>query len=262
MSSHVNSLFGYKLYLNSRDELIRELKERIALGQVSTIISLNTLKLYQGSQSQELRDLFQAGTHTIPDGQSMALAELLVHGKKISSISGAELMVELIKESGKHGYKIFFLGSPEALLNKVRDKINSDYPMLSDKVAFQHGYYNVQKEEAAVVQKIADFAPDFIFVAFGSPRKEEFIIKYQHQLNAKVIMGVGGSFEYFVGDVKLDSFTKKMGLRWLVRTIQDPKRLAKRYAVCNSYFLVALIKEIIKNKSGKKIKPSTVAQTN
>src|SRR5688500_4530677 len=130
MSSDVHSLFGYKLYLNSREKLITELKERISLGQVSTIISLNTLKLYQGSRSQELKNLFQSGTHTIPDGQSMALAELLVHGKRISSISDAEWMVELIKESSKHNYKIFFLGSPEKLLNKVKNKINSDYPEL------------------------------------------------------------------------------------------------------------------------------------
>lgn len=245
----MKKLFGYNLYLNDRKTLIQELKSRISENQVSTIISLNTLKLYQGSRDPALEELFQSGTHTIPDGQSIAFAEYLVHGNRISSISGAELMVELIREASLSGYRIFFLGSPQELLDRVNQKIAQDYPQLQDKVAFQNGYYNVAQEEAGVVAKIAEFNPDFLFVAFGSPRKEEFIIKYHDKLNAKVIMGVGGSYEYFVGDVKLDAFTKKMGMRWLVRTIQDPKRLAKRYAVCNSYFLLALLKEMFRNRA-------------
>ncbi|SFF96932.1 WecB/TagA/CpsF family glycosyltransferase [Pontibacter chinhatensis] len=240
----MKKLFGYNLYLQDRATLIQELKHNIALGQTSTVISLNTLKLYQGSRSKYLASLFQSGTHIIPDGQSIALAEYLVHGNRISAISGAELMVELIKESARCGYKIFFLGSPRELLDRVSAKIEKDYPQLKDKVAFQDGYYDVA-HEGEVVSKIADFEPDFLFVAFGSPRKEEFIIKYHSRLNAKVIMGVGGSYEYFVGDVKLDPLTKKLGLRWLVRTLQDPARLAKRYAVCNSYFLYALIREML-----------------
>ncbi|WP_337070681.1 WecB/TagA/CpsF family glycosyltransferase [Pontibacter sp. 13R65] len=233
--------------MKNRTILIEELKQKIAAGQTSTIISLNTLKLHQGAQSRKLRELFQAGTYTIPDGQSIVFAEYLVNGNKISSISGAELMVELIKESDKSGYKIFFLGSPAELLDKVNDKINRDYPRLKDKVRFQHGYYPID-QEAQVIEKIAAFQPDFLFVAFGSPRKEEFIVKYSNLLQTRVIMGVGGSFEYFVGDVKLDHLSKKLGLRWFIRTIQDPKRLAKRYAICNSYFLFALLKEIFKSR--------------
>ncbi|OKL39555.1 WecB/TagA/CpsF family glycosyltransferase [Pontibacter flavimaris] len=244
----MSKLFGYNLYLQDRNTLINELKYNIARGQTSTVISLNTLKLYQGSRSKYLEVLFQSGTHIIPDGQSIAFAEYLVNGNKISAISGAELMVELIKEAHQGGYKIFFLGSPQELLDRVKLKIEEDYPQLIGRVAFQHGYYHATQEEE-VVSQIAAFEPDFLFVAFGSPRKEEFIIKYHDKLRARVIMGVGGSFEYFVGDVKLDALTKKMGLRWLVRTLQDPRRLAKRYAVCNSYFLYALLREMIYSRT-------------
>lgn len=251
MNTPSTQLFGYNLYVHSREKLIDELMAHIEQKKVATIISLNTLKLYQGSRNDHLQKMFQSGTYTIPDGQSMVFAERLVHGKNISAISGAELMVSLIEEAAKKDFKIFFLGSPNELLERVDKKIKKDYPSLARRVDFQHGYYDVKKEDE-VVKRIAGFAPDFLFVAFGSPRKEEFIIKYQQQLNARIIMGVGGSFEYFVGDVKLDSLTKKLGLRWLVRTLQDPKRLAKRYAVCNSYFLYALTKELFKSKSVSK----------
>ncbi|MEX2595199.1 MAG: WecB/TagA/CpsF family glycosyltransferase [Anditalea sp.] len=237
-------IFGYDLYLNGKRKLIEELKEKITNNQTSTIISLNSLKLRQGSKDIHLKKLFQSGTYIIPDGQSMAFGEFLVNGNKISAISGAELMVELINDAHLSGHKIFFLGSPEKLLKKVVHKIKYDYPDLIDKVGIQHGYYEVETEEDKVIQLIADFKPDYLFVAFGSPRKEKFILDYKDRLNSKVIMGVGGSFEYFVGDVKLNSTLKKLGLRWLERTLQDPLRLSKRYLICNSYFFYSLVKEI------------------
>jgi N-acetylglucosaminyldiphosphoundecaprenol N-acetyl-beta-D-mannosaminyltransferase len=245
------NLFGYDLYRSTRSNLILELEEKIKAKKVSTIICLNTLKLHLGARDEQLDRVFKSATYTIPDGQSCVLAEYFINGNKISAISGAELMVQLIKLSETKGYKIFFLGAPQSLLDKVNQKIENEYPGLVGKVQYQNGYYDVAREQE-VIDKIADFAPDFLFVAFGSPRKEKFIIKYKEQLNAKVLMGVGGSYEYFVGDVKLDPLTKKLGLRWFVRMMQDPKRLAKRYMVCNLYFAYALLKELFQQR----IKPS------
>ena len=240
----MSKLFGYKVYTKNRRTLISELNERIKNKKKASIVSLNTLKLYQGSKDENLEKLFQSGGYIIPDGQSIVFAERLVHGNKIEAISGAELMVELIKESEAKGYKLFFLGAPQSLLEKVKIKIETDYPNLRKNIDFQHGYYDKSKEEEEVIKKISDFKPDILFVAFGSPRKEKFIVENQHRLGATISMGVGGSYEYFVGDVKLDSLTKKLGIRWLVRTLQDPMRLAKRYAVCNTYFLIVLLREI------------------
>ncbi|MBA2613501.1 MAG: WecB/TagA/CpsF family glycosyltransferase [Bacteroidetes bacterium] len=242
----MSQLFGYKVYNKTKQELLSEIEQRIKSDQLTTIISLNTLKLHQGAKDEKLKALYTSGTHVIPDGQSIVFAERLVHKNKIEAISGAELMVELIKKANSLGHRLFFLGSSQSLLDKVKSKIENDFPGLSKNVDFQNGYYDIVREEKKVIEKISNFKPDILFVAFGSPRKEEFIIQNKHLLNAKVLMGVGGSYEYFVGEVKLDSFTKKLGLRWLVRTLQDPRRLAKRYMICNSYFVYALIKEIFK----------------
>lgn len=246
-TDRLKRLFGYKVYIGDRSSLIQELDARIDKRIATTIVSLNTLKLYQGSKDPELERVFQSADYIIPDGQSIVLAEKLINGISIKAISGAELMVELIRLAETKGYRLFFLGAPDELLKRVSEKIRADHPGLKDKVAFQHGYYDQATEEETVVQKIETFAPDILFVAFGSPRKEEFIIQNQSRLGT-VNMGVGGSYEYFVGDVKLDGLSKRLGLRWLLRTLQDPKRLAKRYAVCNTYFLKLLLLEIIRPK--------------
>jgi exopolysaccharide biosynthesis WecB/TagA/CpsF family protein len=236
-------IFDYEIFTGSRKELIDIILNHIQNNRLMSLLSMNTLKLHLGDKDEKYKKIFKSFTHIMQDGQSIVFANRLVNGIKSESISGAELMVDLIGISDKKNLKVFFLGAPQELLDRVKDKIKNDYPSLLNNTEYQNGYYNVQNEDV-VINKIATFGPDFLFIAFGSPRKEEFIIKYQDKLNTKVLMGVGGSYEYFVGDVKLDKTTKKLGLRWLVRTLQDPFRLGRRYMVCNSYYFKLLMKEL------------------
>ncbi|MCC7303413.1 MAG: WecB/TagA/CpsF family glycosyltransferase [Bacteroidia bacterium] len=236
-------LFGYVLYRESRDQLLNEIDMRISDSRFSAIISLNTLKLYLGEKNPELKDCFDSGTHIIPDGQSMVIADYLINCKRISAISGAELMVALIARAEMMKYRLFFLGAEESLLLKVRNKLKLEFPWLYLNSMFQHGFYKIE-DEAEVIERIAKASPDILFVAFGSPRKERFIITNQSRLNTKVLMGVGGSYEYFVGEIKLGTIAKRLGLRWFVRLINDPRRLFIRYFKCNSYYIFAVIREL------------------
>ncbi len=237
------NFLGYNVYTSHRAELISEIESTVQKNDKMTILSLNTLKLYMGEKDLAFKQSLQKFSHTIPDGQSIVFALHLLDKRKIDSISGAELMMQLIERANEKGYSIFFLGSPESLLESVAARMATDFPNV--RTGYQHGYYDLADEEK-VVEKIADFSPNLLFIAFGSPRKEQFILKYQDRINCNVMMGVGGSYEVFAGDKKLDKYTKKLGLRWLVRTLQDPMRLGPRYARCNSYYLYLLAKEFMR----------------
>lgn len=245
-------LFGYNIYTGSHKELKETIAESIRENSRMTILSMNTLKLYLTSRDKNLENLFRSFTHVIQDGQSIVFANRFLNGIRSEYISGAEMMVDLIQEAEKYSWKLFFLGSPADLLKRVEKKIIEEYPSLHKNSGYQDGYYKPEEEEA-VVEKISAFKPDILFVAFGSPRKEEFIIKYQQQLNSTVLMGVGGSYEYFVGDVKLSRTAKKMGFRWLQRTLQDPLRLGRRYLTCNTWFLWLLIREMFTGRKKREM---------
>jgi N-acetylglucosaminyldiphosphoundecaprenol N-acetyl-beta-D-mannosaminyltransferase len=236
-------IFDYNVYTDSISNLKEEIISIIGMGETADILSLNTLKLNLGSKDYKMKNLFQQFRYIIPDGQSIVFSLKILNGIKTKAISGAELMLSLINLANQKHYSLYFLGSPENLLNMVKNKIENDYTGIV-KAGYQHGYYPIEQEDQ-VVNNIQKFAPDFLFIAFGSPRKEKFIKKYIQRMNSRIIMGVGGSYEVFVGKKKIGSISKKLGLRWLFRTFQDPIRLLPRYVKCNSYFLYLLLKEIL-----------------
>jgi N-acetylglucosaminyldiphosphoundecaprenol N-acetyl-beta-D-mannosaminyltransferase len=242
-------LWDYRIDYASFKDFIASLDEAVRQKSPKTLLAMNTLKLHLGETNPELRKVFQRFDYITCDGQSMVWALRLLQGIRTNHLSGVEVMIALIQLANEKGYSIFFLGSPQELLDKVQNKISSEFPGIS-KVGFQNGYYS-KSEESAVVEKIATFQPDFLFVAFGSPRKEEFIQRYKTQLNSLVMMGVGGSFEVFVGEKKVDGLTKKLGLRWFVRMAQDPKRLFMRYYTCNTFFAKKLIESLISGQSSR-----------
>lgn len=238
-------LFSYEIYTGTKEELINIIIANIQKNRVMSILSMNTLKLYLGNKDEYNKDIYKSFTHIIQDGQSIVFANRIINGIKSEAISGAELMVDLIGIAETRNYRIFFLGSSQELLEKVKEKIRVFFPGLNNSAEYYNGYYDTRDEES-LIMKIASFNPDLLFIAFGSPRKENFVFKYKNRLNAKVMMGVGGSYEYFVGDVKLDKTTKKLGLRWLIRTVHDPIRLGRRYLLCNTFYLYLLFKEVMK----------------
>ena len=103
-------LFGYNIFTGSHKELKRETEESIRENRQMTILSMNTLKLYLESRDKKLGNLFRSFTHVIQDGQSIVFANRLINGIRSEYISGAEMMVDLIKEAEKQSWKLFFLG--------------------------------------------------------------------------------------------------------------------------------------------------------
>jgi len=63
------------------------------------------------------------------------------------------------------------------------------------------------------------------------------------------LIGVGGVFDWVSGTkMKAPEWAANLGLEWILRLAQEPKRLAKRYLVDNFLFIIYFVKQLT-NKS-------------
>ena len=94
-------------------------------------------------------------------------------------------------------------------------------------------------------KSLKDKETDILFVAFGSPKQEIWIADNLNDLNAKVVMGVGGAFDFITGKVpRAPKFLRNLGLEWLFRLIMQPWRIKRQVSLIRFVFLV--IKEKFK----------------
>ena len=92
---------------------------------------------------------------------------------------------------------------------------------------------------------LADLArakPDLVYVALGAPKQEHVIARLRSHLPAAWWIGVGISLS-FAGGLRRRApvWMQRVGLEWLHRVFQEPRRLARRYFADDLPFALRLL---------------------
>jgi len=204
-------------------------------------VVVNAAKIVYMQKDKELYDSIVSSDIINPDGQAVVWATRILNQPLRERVSGIDLMENLVKLASEKDYKIFFFGAKEEIVKKV---VNNYISLYNNKIiaGYRNGYFT-KKEEIKIAKEIEESRADILFVAISSPTKEIFLNKYKNIINIPFIMGVGGSFDVVAGKVKrAPLWMQDYGLEWFYRTMQEPRRMWKRYLITNSLFIWYIIK--------------------
>jgi N-acetylglucosaminyldiphosphoundecaprenol N-acetyl-beta-D-mannosaminyltransferase len=99
-----------------------------------------------------------------------------------------------------------------------------------------------------------------LFLGITSPKKEIFLGNWGPTLGVPVLHGVGGSFDVVAGITRRAPVRwQRMGLEWAYRTLQEPRRMWRRYLTTNTRFMVLLGSEMV--RPTKRYRSEPVAPT-
>ncbi|GAA0810233.1 WecB/TagA/CpsF family glycosyltransferase [Colwellia sp. D2M02] len=208
-------------------------------------VVVNVAKLVHMQKDPKLTESVTACEMINIDGMGVVLGARFCGHQVPERVAGVDLFHELLIMSAKQEFPVFLLGAKADVVEKTASTVKSLYPKLTI-AGFHHGYFwdNDGADEQAVVEQIKASGAKLLFVAITSPKKENFINKWQNQLGVNFVMGVGGTFDVVSGTVKrAPKWMQNYGLEWFYRIIQEPRRMWKRYLVTNTQFLWLLIKE-------------------
>jgi N-acetylglucosaminyldiphosphoundecaprenol N-acetyl-beta-D-mannosaminyltransferase len=97
-------------------------------------------------------------------------------------------------------------------------------------------------ELAEMIQVVNEVSPDLLWVGMTAPKQEKWIYHNQDRLRVKCVGAVGAVFDFYTGQVHRSSpFFQRVGLEWLPRLIQQPKRLWKRMFISAPIFVYNVI---------------------
>jgi N-acetylglucosaminyldiphosphoundecaprenol N-acetyl-beta-D-mannosaminyltransferase len=93
----------------------------------------------------------------------------------------------------------------------------------------------------AIVADIAASGADVVWVGLGTPAQDDWMHRVSGTVSVPMV-GVGSLFDLLAGRTRAaPEWVKRSGLQWLFRLIQEPRRLARRYLVCNTRFVVGMV---------------------
>lgn len=224
------------------DATVRRCLELIQADPPARQVSVNAAKVLQCASDPDLAR-FVAGSDLVnADGQAVVWASRVLGRPLPERIAGIDLMLELLRKCEERGMSVYILGAEERVLAKALGRLRQTFPRLRIAGA-QHGYFTDQ-EEVGVAALIRGVAPDVLFVAMSSPRKEELIGRRLPELGARFVMGVGGAIDVIAGEQRrAPRWVQRLGLEWAARLIQEPRRLWRRYLVGNLLFAWLVARE-------------------
>lgn len=189
-------------------------------------------------EEADYRAVQNGGIMAIPDGGPLSSVGRKRGYEKMERTTGPSYMGEILKISAEKGYRHYFYGSTEETLEKLYKALTENYPGIQIAGMYSPPFRpTTQEEDAAVVKRINETKPDFVWVGLGAPKQEKWMAAHQGVIEGFMV-GVGAGFDYFAGNIeRAPEWMQKWNLEWVYRLMQDPKRLFKRYLVTNTKFI-------------------------
>lgn len=216
------------------------------------VVTPNIDHLMRLQKDKAFYDLYQKSDYRVCDSRIIFLLNRLLfpRNKLKEQITGSDLFPAFCSHHDANpDISIFLLGGSESSVLIAKEKINgrSSRNIIAGCYSPPFGFEHSHEENAKIIKKINESKATVVAVGVGSPKQEKWIFNNKHQLNtAKIFLAIGATIEFESGLLKrAPMWMTKLGLEWIYRMQQEPKRLVRRYLVDDIPFFWLYLKQRI-----------------
>jgi len=204
--------------------------------------------IIESRRDPPVRAIHNAAGLVTPDGMPLVWLLRLAGHRNAGRVYGPDLMLLLLERSVSQGFTHFLYGATEATLSQLQAKLTTRFPGLRVMGALAPPFRTLTPaEDSEVVAAINRVNPDVVWIGLSTPKQEIWMAEHRPRLNARVLLGVGAAFDFHAGRRRqAPTWMQSLGLEWLFRLCQEPRRLGRRYLYNNPRFTL----EIVAQKTG------------
>jgi exopolysaccharide biosynthesis WecB/TagA/CpsF family protein len=197
---------------------------------------VNTDCLNIAYRNQRYKTLLQSLPLVFGDGSGVRYASRILGQPIIDNVNGTDLFPLLCEGAAKDDVPIYLLGGRPGVADKAVRRACKRYPRLTI-AGSHHGYFSPDETDS-VLTEIRESGAQILLVAMGAPHQELWIHDHRNQLGSMVALGVGGLLDFAAKDIdRAPMWVRALGMEWVVRLLNEPLRLLKRYLIGNPLFL-------------------------
>ena len=235
------------LETNITETNINEVSKLLNFSSNNRVAICNANTLVRSVKDINIRNTVNKFTIKTPDGFPVAKALTFLTNQKFSRVDGYKVFLQTIADGLDTNSRHYFFGNNENTTKKMIEKLNEMFPNI--KITGHICPEQMTAEELAIKYKdgFQNINADIVWVSLGFPKQEQFIEKICDEVDSNInFVGIGGVFDWVAETKKkAPEWLANMGLEWLLRLIQDPKRLYKRYLVDNTLFILYFLRQVL-----------------
>tara|TARA_A100001011_G_C14038197_1_gene726633 strand:- start:20 stop:754 length:735 start_codon:yes stop_codon:yes gene_type:complete len=214
-----------------------------------TVAICNSNTLVRAYRNSEVRKLIDSFDIKAPDGFPVAKSVKILMKNNQKRVDGFNVFHKTIEYGISRNISHYFFGNSENIVLSMIKELEIQYPDINISGFYCPPLTTPEKlTDQEFVGDLVGKNPDIVWVSLGFPKQEKFIkkIKSIHNIESNFV-GVGAVFEWVAGSkIKAPEWLANIGLEWLLRLAQEPRRLFKRYLIDNFLFVIYFTKQYLR----------------
>ena len=248
------SVLGVPVAVTDYEHTMDWIDAMVARRERGYICAASVYPLMVCQDDPELRDAVLGSSLTVPDGQPLVWAMNALGEASPSRVYGPDLMARYCERSAATGTRMFLYGGRnQGALVQLTLNLRRLYPGLRIVGGYAPPYRELTEDERQrVIDEIGGSGADVVWVGIGVPKQEKWMACMRKELEAPVLIGVGAAFDFHAGITpQAPERVQILGLEWLFRLIQEPRRLWRRYLRYNPRFVLGFARQYGRHLRGR-----------
>ena len=181
----------------------------------------------------------------VPDGTPLVWMQRLQGSRDATQVRGPSLMPMLMKHAEAENLKVGFIGGLPEVLERMLARAGDEFPRLNIAYKYSPPFRVLSEDdEAGITREINEAGVQILFVGLGCPKQERWMAANRGAINA-VMIGVGAAFDLYAGHLReAPRWISRLGMEWMFRLVQEPRRLFSRYLLVNPRFVWLAMKQL------------------
>jgi N-acetylglucosaminyldiphosphoundecaprenol N-acetyl-beta-D-mannosaminyltransferase len=228
------------------DDQIETILKWASRRESRTVYVANVHMLIEAHWNPQFATVLRNADIVTPDGMPLVWMMRKMGARYQDRVAGMDIFLALCQLTQTENLSLFFVGSQTEILSKMRKRLEQEFPEVKIAAMEPLPFRPLtETEDEALIQKINSSGASAVLVCLGCPKQENWIAEHKGKIQA-VMIGLGGVFPVYAGIYKrAPRIVRDLGLEWLYRCIQEPRRLCSRYAKTIPLFIWLAIKQLL-----------------
>ncbi|HEY6454252.1 MAG TPA: WecB/TagA/CpsF family glycosyltransferase [Steroidobacteraceae bacterium] len=217
---------------------------RLQTGEGGYVCFTNAHTSVLGRRDPGFRAITNRSYLSVADGKPVYWLGRL-KGRPIGHVPGPDFFLKAFERLPHRRH--FLYGSTPRAIEFLQTRLRAIVPGAQVVGALSPPFRPLSPEDKAQhYATIRAASADFVWVGLGAPKQEQWMAEAAPHLSPCILFGVGAAFDFHAGTIpRAPPVMRALGLEWLSRLSQEPRRLWKRYLITNSLFVAYAFKDLL-----------------